>query len=815
MRRVGSKRKSRLLRFPRFLGPSESSTLTRMLSEMVKSLSPLVDHLERSDGKHDDLAPLLRKVVERVMALNGLTWDEQPQIRFWKALACISLLASTILGASLFALTIYPKLDGKDVSEPQMISNLSTVEARLLEAEKHLAQGEVDAAIGILSELQEMDSGLEVPEIRVGDMGLLPAIARNRIRDAFLRTNESWRIHLIVGERNGAETIRRATGILEMNGFRSGYITGEVVSEPPFSISCRSKGPNQRARCEFVLSLLLPDGELGQTADLVGALDADILGRLSRKGIQPDIVLFLPEGTRFPVSETAPASTTSENRDATRGSVGAFQIRGLLPRVEPEAAVREGGPPSEPLEDRRLSEDRTTQPEETALADSTIASELAGSDDPDDSVVAVELQAASDDCWQEPGQLASRWRAILDAAREFLPAEPQKCLELALPISFAKLRADGGLPIELAETLYRASGSWNLNAGDSREYPVYSTAYSPDGEWFASASASLDLWRVEDGKRFNSSQLLPQPLLAIDFSGDGHHIAGVGLDGSLVRFYADRQEEGRRLRMVEVVSGHRPTAGKNLFDPDDLLDGYFLEFQQGGSILVAPGYGGKLDSIEVIQPFENSVVHSFKIHAGEVVTAAISPDGIVAAVSDNSPAVSILDMTSGRVESSFRLVGTSAVTALKFSPDSAWLAGGDKAGNLRIWSLDGGLVNQRKAHGAAVRSLEYTPDGRGLISASSDGTIQLWHPLSLAPVLQLAQLQSEVLSLSIGPDGRRLVAGELNGGLHMFPLGDSALIAWATRRLGNGNTSAYCDYLGLTQCPTIAQLQNRGCKFED
>ncbi|MBM3995245.1 MAG: hypothetical protein FJ303_13990 [Planctomycetes bacterium] len=103
-----------------------------------------------------------------------------------------------------------------------------------------------------------------------------------------------------------------------------------------------------------------------------------------------------------------------------------------------------------------------------------------------------------------------------------------------------------------------------------------------------------------------------------------------------------------------------------------------------------------------------------------------------------------------------------AITALAFSPNSAFFASGGSDGSIRMWQADGGKLytfdwehGVTKGHEDSVTSLHFTPQCR-LISVGRDKTLRTWilkRKGAVADRKAIANRDGNVPGLGVSPDG--------------------------------------------------------------
>ena len=103
------------------------------------------------------------------------------------------------------------------------------------------------------------------------------------------------------------------------------------------------------------------------------------------------------------------------------------------------------------------------------------------------------------------------------------------------------------------------------------------------------------------------------------------------------------------------------------------------------------------------------------------------------------------------------------VCAIRFSPDSAWLATGDEKGRVQFRrTRDGVPVGRVVQHGETILHLVFSPDGRSLASVSADGFVRLSAVPGGEPAGETLRPPPGALRVEWSADGQRLlVLGEM------------------------------------------------------
>jgi WD40 repeat protein len=97
------------------------------------------------------------------------------------------------------------------------------------------------------------------------------------------------------------------------------------------------------------------------------------------------------------------------------------------------------------------------------------------------------------------------------------------------------------------------------------------------------------------------------------------------------------------------------------------------------------------------------------------------------------------------------------VNVVSFTPDGAIVsASGDRT--IKIWQPSGEDLSRLKVHASQVSEITYTPDGQTLATAGSDGTIKLWNARTSKELQSLRGHSGPVWDVSVSPNGQTLAS---------------------------------------------------------
>ena len=156
-------------------------------------------------------------------------------------------------------------------------------------------------------------------------------------------------------------------------------------------------------------------------------------------------------------------------------------------------------------------------------------------------------------------------------------------------------------------------------------------------------------------------------------------------------------------------------------------------------------------------------------HDSGVLSVALTPDGKRAVSASWDKTLKVWDLEPGGKPLTLR-GHKDRVIGVAVTQDSRWIVSASADQTLKVWDLKTGEETKTlSGHDDYVRAVALTPDGRWAVSASADQTLKVWD-LEHDKYLTAFNGEMGMSACVVGPDGRKIMAGDDSGMIHFLYL---------------------------------------------
>ena len=336
-------------------------------------------------------------------------------------------------------------------------------------------------------------------------------------------------------------------------------------------------------------------------------------------------------------------------------------------------------------------------------------------------------------------------------ALELLPRR-----NIASPFAFAFSPDGSRIGIGVRAKKRNASGSsrysvevWDATTGEAKEmrlghlYSVQSIAFSPDGNYIASASAdgfnnTARLWNVQTRKNISIRSIHPNGVNLVVFSFDGPTFATVGSGTTVGSDNAAYLSDGKTGNHKITLTGHTKQVSCVAYSPD--------------SKLIATGsYDG---TIRLWDATTGTHQTTLALAVGGVRTLAYSPDGNTIVCGGGNGHVQLWDTQTLKLKST--LTGhTERVKSVAYSPDGNTIATGSSDGTVRLWDAETGKSKTVLTGYMRINTAAYSPDGKTIVTGNQDGKVHFWDASTAALKNTFTGDKDGIIfNITYSPDGK-------------------------------------------------------------
>ncbi len=309
---------------------------------------------------------------------------------------------------------------------------------------------------------------------------------------------------------------------------------------------------------------------------------------------------------------------------------------------------------------------------------------------------------------------------------------------------------------------------------------VWGVAFAPDGRGLVSGGDDgiVRRWDATTGEPLQPSDAWPVRTVALAVAPDGRALTSADMNGRLA-LWDTNAAQPRRLEedasppsmLAYGPDGVLVTAGSTgmTFRDGDTgrvrgrtpTDNPVLAWSAAGHLLVCR-YG------ELVDATTGKVVRTL---ATSPRAAALAADGRTL-VAGGSEGLTRFEVASGNKvdgwEQRLDDPALCAFQALVMSPDGRFVAGCDRDGAIRLWSLAEGWRQLNLEGGAGFGVPALSPDGRLVAAGGRDGSVHVWEIASARLLTKLHGHRGPFPAVAFLPDGRRLASAGAEGSVVLW-----------------------------------------------
>ena len=275
---------------------------------------------------------------------------------------------------------------------------------------------------------------------------------------------------------------------------------------------------------------------------------------------------------------------------------------------------------------------------------------------------------------------------------------------------------------------------------------VLALAFSPDGEWVATAG--------RDGTNRITRSHGDAPLRIIHSVSHGLELYALAFSPNSRQLIVagGRKSDG----LIHVIDlGSEDMTVRQARQPEVFRS---VNYSPDGRVFAAASADGTI-SLMATQPQPAFI--NLEGHDGDVWAVDVSPDGQYIASGSLDQTAKIWEMKTGRLVNTIPV--HFPVVAVAFTADSRHLVTNAHGDTARVWPVEGGEATlQLSGHGALVRSVATDPMGLWIATGSRDQKARLWDAATGELLRTFSAHVQSVTSLAFSPDGERLATASLD-----------------------------------------------------
>ena len=334
---------------------------------------------------------------------------------------------------------------------------------------------------------------------------------------------------------------------------------------------------------------------------------------------------------------------------------------------------------------------------------------------------------------------------------------------------------------------------WDVQSGaliaDLAKHQSYvnSASYSADGKKIVTASedSTAIIWDAATGDSLTTLRGHTDKLFYAEFNADGKKIVTASDDGTAIIWDAATGAVLKTLRrhIAKYGINHARFShdGKKILTVSDDQSAIIWDTETGNSLHVLPGHRSFIvygcfsyDDKKVMTTSHDNLAKIWDAETGKFITelqghkaqvnyaqfspvTADDPAGGKYIVTASADGTALIWDAATAKQLGRPMNIRSTVYKVTFSPDGKKIATASKDTLVKIWDINGNLLQEMKGHKNGILSAEFSTDGSKLVTASADKSAIIFNTESGIIFQELKGHSSLAISIQYSPDGKTML----------------------------------------------------------
>jgi WD40 repeat protein len=313
---------------------------------------------------------------------------------------------------------------------------------------------------------------------------------------------------------------------------------------------------------------------------------------------------------------------------------------------------------------------------------------------------------------------------------------------------------------------------------------VEGIGFSPDSNFLVSGSYdnTIKRWKI-DGTLIQTLQGHSGGVTEVHFLNNGKKLVSGSLDGTIIFWDLERKNSNQ-------IGKHDTWINQVSFSPDGQIiasasdDKFIKLWSLDGTLIKAiPGHKDKVTRVEFspdgtkivsasrdktikIWDIKGNLIHTITGENGDFQDLSLSLDGTKIAAPSGYKIIKVWSLENYQLLQNIP-ADISSIWDVQFSSDSKMIASGGRSREVKLWALDGKLINTFPGHKDSIFEVNVSNLDQMIVSASGDSTVKFWN-LNGNKVKTLTEHHGRVRAVSFSPNYKIIASASEDGTIKIW-----------------------------------------------